>query len=711
MTSRSLFLVLSLILAGMPNAIPDTLVVMTFNLRYSSAPETNPDNTWENPSQSPERREVALAVITNRLPHIVGLQEGELDQLSYLATNLPARYLFEKQRPSGGSGNEHAAFAYDTNVLELLDTGVFSLGNSPGGSYWNNTPGTGFDPHDFFPDLNFAFPRLALRGRFRWRNTGQEFLFYTTHFDTFNSANDGEAQVKSAYLIVDDALARTERMPLSPWAIAVGDFNSSQNNRAWKHFTGTYETNGIVGDFTDSWEQVHGTFTDAGTYHDFNGGTLPGNERIDWILHRGGFTATQVVIETHSEVATGCGTCPRTQYPSDHYPVLAHLAFPPVAPDYDRDGLPDEAELASTNSRAADADTDGDELVDGQEDLNGDGVLDGGESDPTNGTDTQQPTDIRHYQMDGVLDFPAELLASHGLDLYWRFDGRYLYVATYDAGDGSDHFIYVVTNPTEAVAVNWAKAGQVAQWSAFLADENDSGFHGWFDSSQVLITNVFKARSATYFENDGWLEGVLDAAALFGAGFTNALYLAAAPYETSDGGALFPAAQVPEGNGDGDILGTNEYVCVQPGDLDGDGISDRADPDRDGDHLPDAWEVAFGMDPSDPSGLDGGEGDIDRDGQDNQSELYSGTDPTNPVSVLKVARAERTPSDVVISWPAVYEMPYRVSATAAAAFSNRMTWAAVGTNVNSSLFPVDTNELAVAGPDWPGMFYRVELIP
>ncbi|MBU0679563.1 MAG: endonuclease/exonuclease/phosphatase family protein [Verrucomicrobia bacterium] len=683
----------------------NVVTVMTFNLRYASAPDG--DNTWENADQVPDRRQVALSVLQDYAPDIVGFQEGEDQQLDYLAANLPA-YSFERQKPSGGSGNENAAIAYDTNKLELLDRGVISLGNSPGGGYWNNTPGVDFKPWDIFPENNFAFPRLALWGRFRWTATQQEFIFYSTHFDVFNGSNDGESQVKSARLVTDDALSRNDRMPASPLAIVVGDFNGSQNNRAWKLFTGAYTNNGISGDFTDSWQQVHGTWTDSGTFHGFAGGTLPGSSRIDWILHRGGLAATQAVIITDSAISTnqsGGGT--HTLYPSDHYPVLARLRLPDLFADFDKDGLPDALELASPLSLPADPDTDGDRLLDGEENLNGDSAVDGGESDPQNGTDTQLPTDIRNYQMDGLADYQSSQLGANGLELYWRFDGRHLYLATQDAGEGSDHFIFVAPTPDNPVSAPWAKTGQVSAWDAYLADENDGGFTGWFDATGSQITNQFAARATTYFENGGWVEGVIDLAQIYGSGFTNSFYIAAGPYGTADGGALYPPAQVPGGNSDGDILGADEYIVVHPGDFDGDGINDYADPDRDGDHLPDKWETAHGLDPDDASGDNGTAGDPDGDHLDNLSELRACTSPSLAGSVLDI-RAGLLGGNLRLTWPGVHSNRYVVEH-----LTEPLTvfkpWFGIYTNHSNPVFPVATNSLLHTLESAHG-FYRIRVL-
>lgn len=642
--------------------------VLTFNLRYASAADG--DNAWINTNQSPQRREVAVRVITNRNPDLIGFQEGEDSQLDWLAAQLPA-YEFVRRRPSGGSGAENAAFAFKTNVLELLDRDVFSLGPAPGGGYWNNTPGTNFEPWVFFPDMGLGFPRLALWGRFRWRATGQDFLFHTTHFD-FNDT----PQIGSARLIVGNARSRGDRMPASPLAIVVGDFNSTQSNNDWKLFTGAYTNDGVTGDYTDSWWQVRGTWTDSGTIHGFAGGVQPASQRIDWILHRGGFVATQAVIVTDSVLATNLAThATRTQYPSDHYPVLASLRLPDAAPDADRDGLPDAVEFARAGSLPADPDTDDDGLLDGQEDLDGNGSVDGGETDALAGGDAQLPTDIRNHSMNGVRDYAAALIAEHGLELYAFFDGRYLSVATQDAGEGSDHFVFVSTQPAAGtVSAPWAKSGQVAPWIAFLADENDSAFSGWFDASGNWLTNQFQARAVTYFENGGRLEGVIDLAQILGAGFTNNLYLAAAPYGTADGGALVTAAQAPDGNGDGNLAGTGEFALLAPGDADGDGLNDAADPDAGGDGLNDAW--------ADAHALGDGAADDDGDGSLNFHEYRAGTDPTNPASAFKFA----APLTTGLVWSAVHGRRYALETST----NQGATWTGWTTNEARTNFPEST---------------------
>ena len=89
------------------------------------------------------------------------------------------------------------------------------------------------------------------------------------------------------------------------------------------------------------------------------------------------------------------------------------------------------------------------------------------------------------------------------------------------------------------------------------------------------------------------------------------------------------------------------------------GVLDRMElgsdpgPDRDGDNLPDQWEQANGLDPSDPGGVNGATGDPDRDGEGNLEELLAGTNPRDPSSALHITNIVPVPTGTRVTWSSV----------------------------------------------------------
>lgn len=182
--------------------------------------------------------------------------------------------------------------------------------------------------------------------------------------------------------------------------------------------------------------------------------------------------------------------------------------------------------------------------------------------------------DLDHpFVMDGVIDDTNWVRAANGLALAAAIRGNTLYLATQDAGEGSDHFVYVNNVLTNSRAANWSKSGQVMEWSVFLSDENGGfggggGFHGWFNTQQ-RVTDPAIYRSVTPGLNDnapyqnGVLEGTLHLTNHFGA-FPTRLYLAGTAFADADAGAL--VVQVPAGDGNGNVE-SNEFLSVDPRDL------------------------------------------------------------------------------------------------------------------------------------------------
>jgi alpha-glucosidase len=179
------------------------------------------------------------------------------------------------------------------------------------------------------------------------------------------------------------------------------------------------------------------------------------------------------------------------------------------------------------------------------------------------------------WDVDGILDDDAILIAqSNGMSLYAGLRGSILYLAAPAAADGLDHFLLLADTPGVPRSAPWAKFGTVAGWSAFIGNEESSGWVGWFDAS-----------GATEVAAATWIEGTIDLTAEFGA-VPSQVYLAFAPYLTPDGGELEPLFQVPASNNFDFDVDADEYIAVDlaaiqiggvSGDLDFDGDFDADD--------------------------------------------------------------------------------------------------------------------------------------
>lgn len=189
-----------------------------------------------------------------------------------------------------------------------------------------------------------------------------------------------------------------------------------------------------------------------------------------------------------------------------------------------------------------------------------------------------------NWVMDGVRDTDSVPVYSGGITLWAGLKGDQLYVAMPDAGEGNDHFVFMGRQPGALRAAPWAKAGQVAQWDAFLADENNSDFEGWFDAFAGATRQATAA-------NGGVLEGTINLRAEFGLSPSDPLpirvALAAGVYPTSDGAPLLASFQAGASlDADGNLQAA-EWLSIRlceiaeqgccPADIDQSGQVDFAD--------------------------------------------------------------------------------------------------------------------------------------
>ncbi len=144
------------------------------------------------------------------------------------------------------------------------------------------------------------------------------------------------------------------------------------------------------------------------------------------------------------------------------------------------------------------------------------------------------------------------------------------------------------------------------------------------------------------------------------------------------------------------VASTN--IASGPGGVNSRTVQLTVHPDFDGDGVGDPWEAQYGFN---TNSLADGDLDFDGDGMSNRDEYRAGTDPTDPLSVLKLARSlNGTLLQFVAQSNLSYSVQYRTNLTDA-------PWTSV-TNVGGQINTVRTVQVSAPNPPPEQMrFYRV----
>lgn len=262
------------------------LDVMTFNIRYGTAPDSA--DAW------PNRRSLLFDVIREEAPHVLGVQEALRFQLDELRQTFNRMGEAGVGRDDGQQQGEYAAILYDTRRLELLEQGTFWFSPTPevpGSKGWGNN-----------------ITRIATWARFRDLLTTGIFYVYNVHWDHESQAS----RDSSALLLLRRVAAREHAEDPT---VVMGDFNAGETNTAFRTLlSGGARVPGAPR-LIDTFRARNPSAIRVGTYHAFKGGTE--GEKIDAILVGPAWNVIQSAI-----VNTSAGG----RYPSDHYPVTARIA-------------------------------------------------------------------------------------------------------------------------------------------------------------------------------------------------------------------------------------------------------------------------------------------------------------------------------------------------------------------------------------------------
>jgi endonuclease/exonuclease/phosphatase family metal-dependent hydrolase len=279
------FLSECLFLQASDQGSPD-LRMMSFNVRNSYARDGV--NHWEG------RKDLVYNVIRDYAPDVLGLQEANSFQLEELINAFP-EYGKVGEGSMGGSKGQYSAILFLEEQFKLTDSGSFWLSETPA----EPSKSWGSSHH-----------RICTLVELLDKESQQTIYNYNTHMD------DGsrKAREKGALMIMDHIQKKAESSPF----VFMGDFNAPEDSEVLEIIKGNSlakQDHGIQ--MVDSFRVLHPQRKNVGTYNGFTGQS--DGPKIDYIMVKSNIRVIEASI---------LQTNPKGRYPSDHFPVTAHLRIP-----------------------------------------------------------------------------------------------------------------------------------------------------------------------------------------------------------------------------------------------------------------------------------------------------------------------------------------------------------------------------------------------
>ena len=281
----ALFLLLTgFMIVSAANAGDGDIRVMSFNIRNGTA--NDGENHWN------LRKEFVVDVIRDYAPDVLGLQEAVRLQLDAFNRQLPeygeVGIVSDATRHTG----QYSAILYLKERFEARESGTFWLSDTP------DIPSKSWGNHHL---------RICTWVRFVEKQSAQSFYVYNTHMD------DGSqpSREKGVQLMMKHIHGQTQPAPF----ILLGDFNAAEDNPAIAYVQGAGDlTDHTPVEAVDTFRVLHPDEKTVGTFNGFTG-RMSGS-KIDYIFVSPEFrTVGASIVRTNRE----------GRYPSDHYPVTAHV--------------------------------------------------------------------------------------------------------------------------------------------------------------------------------------------------------------------------------------------------------------------------------------------------------------------------------------------------------------------------------------------------
>jgi endonuclease/exonuclease/phosphatase family metal-dependent hydrolase len=284
MLIRGVFIALVLLFTPAFVYAAEPLKVMTFNIRYGTAPDG--DNHWT------MRRSFLFDVVREQDADVIGLQEALDSQIREIVEAVPVYAVVGVGRDDGLAKGEYTAILVRKDRFHVAEAGTFWFSDTPsvpGSTSWGN-----------------RITRICTWARLIDRD-GTAFWFFNVHLDHQSQPS----RERSAELLRRRIEARS--FPAEP-VIVTGDFNAGEDNPAVVT---------MVSDkaFVDTFRVLYPDEKQVVTFNGFKIETIEG-PKIDYVFVQPGTEVLSAeIIRTSRE----------GRYPSDHFPVVARVRFSPAA--------------------------------------------------------------------------------------------------------------------------------------------------------------------------------------------------------------------------------------------------------------------------------------------------------------------------------------------------------------------------------------------
>lgn len=260
------------------------LNVMTFNIRLNTSSDSL--------NARPYRKDKVASQILFHEVQLLGVQEALHDQMIDLKERLTKFKYAGGGRDDGKEKGEYSAIFYDTARLQLLQTKMFWLSETP------EVPGS--------KSWDAAITRMVTWAKFKDRKTKKIFFAFNTHFDHMGKV----ARKESAKIVLNKIKEIAGGIPV----IFTGDFNAEPSDEPIRIIMDENNPLHLIDSKAISQSQHYGP---TGTFNGFQSKER-NDQPIDYIFLKGKWKVLK-----HATISPTW----EGRFASDHFAVFARISM------------------------------------------------------------------------------------------------------------------------------------------------------------------------------------------------------------------------------------------------------------------------------------------------------------------------------------------------------------------------------------------------